>query len=824
MNSKNGIRKLLIVTYEFPPLTTIGSRRWGEMVMYLRNYYNVFIYTTKSAGDFPVYISEKYIMRVGVFADNATSQRSVSMRSIIKDKFKKIISIFTKRMVTIDKTTFNWFLRYRGNFINFIKVIKPDIVISSSTPFSAHLYGNLAKHIDRDIIWIADVRDPISLNDRFTGHRFIWEKYLDQFIDRYCLAKADFIITNSQGYKKILEEFYKRKVVAVLYNGFLDYDNSKVDSKLIQSKNTILYYAGTFIKGREDSFRFLCSWIKSIPDVICKMRIKTSVNLINKLQHYLKDNKIQNVMILPPVGYKQIKEEERDADILISLDFFEYRDSISAGSIPGKIFEYLPLRAPILSLGRKNSEIAGILEKTKRGLVVSTKSEFLYALRNKEKFTLKNYNQIAEFSRLTQTRRLIEFIENLSLHLSFELENKENRTFNRKKRMAIICSTDYEKWPTGGMLSFLRDIIPYLEKYYILDLWGVRTDTMQSPKISISDTNYYIHYFAKINARSNKIIPNIIKVIWGITRDSHKILKENYDVLYFHGLPLEIPFVVIQRTRPFLISHIHGLVPFSFSFNQFRKCRIIDKIYDCFRKFVITRTRLTLLSTDSISYKQFVNQYNCRLKEKIVRVQNFANPQIFYPRDKVKIRQELGLPVKAKIIIFSGRLAYGKDPHLAISAFDILCKTGRYKYLLFLIAGTGDLFNVCKKFTCKIGLSNKIIFLGNLHREKLSKYLSASNIFLFTSRGEGTPISVIEAILCGLPIVTTKIAGVRDLVIHRYNGFIADNRESYDIAKLLDLALRYEMELAANSCKIASALKPEKVVALINKRIKLCSQ
>lgn len=383
------------------------------------------------------------------------------------------------------------------------------------------------------------------------------------------------------------------------------------------------------------------------------------------------------------------------------------------------------------------------------------------------------------------------------------------------KKMAIICSTDYATWPTGGMLSFLMDIIPYLREYFSIDLWGVKTDITTSNIAEIKERKYSVNCIARVTSSGRKRIPNMLKVVVGMFLEKTNILKRNYDVLYFHGLPLELPFILLQGDKPLIFSHIHGLVKFSSSFSGFFGTKIVDIIYSKLRRMVMRKSHCTFISADTKTFGEFASSLDKDLMTRVIRIQNFADPELFELREKASIREKMGLPKRAKIIMFSGRFSYCKDPYLALSAAKFLLEENALKELLFLFAGKGKLLQSCEETSNRLGIANHVKFLGHRSRSELAKFLNASNAFLMTSRAEGTPVALIEALMCGLPVVTTAISGVRDIVVDGYNGFVANKRDPSEIARLLKEVLRREREMAQNSLNIANNLTPERAAVIV---------
>ena len=94
--------------------------------------------------------------------------------------------------------------------------------------------------------------------------------------------------------------------------------------------------------------------------------------------------------------------------------------------------------------------------------------------------------------------------------------------------------------------------------------------------------------------------------------------------------------------------------------------------------------------------------------------------------------------------------------------------------------GDGELFDVSKNLVKSLGLENNIIVLGALERKEIIKHLQTAFLFiqhsLVASNGdsEGTPVGIIEAMAAGLPVVSTRHAGIPGLVIENETGFLVD--------------------------------------------------
>jgi glycosyltransferase involved in cell wall biosynthesis len=140
-----------------------------------------------------------------------------------------------------------------------------------------------------------------------------------------------------------------------------------------------------------------------------------------------------------------------------------------------------------------------------------------------------------------------------------------------------------------------------------------------------------------------------------------------------------------------------------------------------------------------------------------------------------------------KIIIQVARFSSEKDHYNSIKAFSIIKKINPLVKLLFLGDGDKKLIEELKNLISELGLQNDIIFIG--FTNNVSNYLSASDLFTLTSSSiETFPLSALEALASGLPIVLTNIGGA-DEIVNDSNGLLVPPKNPKKIAEAWNLAL-----------------------------------
>lgn len=166
-------------------------------------------------------------------------------------------------------------------------------------------------------------------------------------------------------------------------------------------------------------------------------------------------------------------------------------------------------------------------------------------------------------------------------------------------------------------------------------------------------------------------------------------------------------------------------------------------------------------------------------EEKIVEIPNPIDTDTFYPLpgpEKLELREELGLPRDKILLIFTGRLIKTKGIFILAEAFRDLVAQNPQLYLLIL--GNGPQRDMLADFLRQNDLENKARLTGHLFPRNLVRYLKASDIFVFPSfYPELVANSVLEAMACGLAVITTQVGNLKDVLVDNLNGiFIRADR------------------------------------------------
>ncbi len=162
----------------------------------------------------------------------------------------------------------------------------------------------------------------------------------------------------------------------------------------------------------------------------------------------------------------------------------------------------------------------------------------------------------------------------------------------------------------------------------------------------------------------------------------------------------------------------------------------------------------------------------------------------------VRIRQQMGWSPNARIVLMVGVMRPGKGHHLAIEAFAEVKRRVPDAHLV--MAGDGPLRASIE--AASEGNRNSISILGEVRN--VPELMAASDVLVLPSESEAFPNVLLEAAMCGLPAIATKVGGIPEIIVHQETGLCvppADPAALADaiVSVLMDPTLRNKMSDAA---------------------------
>ena len=376
-------KKVLIITYYWPPAGGSGVQRWLKFSKYLRDFeIEPVIYTVENPS-YPILDNsleneipkELEILKQPIFEPN-------SILSVFSGKKKESAGFLNPNPTFIGKTLqyirANYFIPDTRKFwikpsVKFLSAYLNDnhidAIITTGPPHSMHLIGlELKKKLG--IKWISDFRDPWTEIDYFQQlpiTKKATKKHQD--LEQEVLINSDMVVVVGETMK---DKFLKHtNRIEVLTNGFdtiEDLSTQKLDEKFS------ITHVGLMNSDRNPTI--LWEVLNEISNTNLNFKNDLRIKLIGKLDDaVIQDLKVfdhNTIETIPYLDHKDVSKYQASSQVLL-LSINEVPSA--KGIITGKIFEYLQAKRPILAIGPEDGDAAMILKNTNAGTIIGFKNK-----------------------------------------------------------------------------------------------------------------------------------------------------------------------------------------------------------------------------------------------------------------------------------------------------------------------------------------------------------------------------------------------------------------------------------------------------------------
>lgn len=213
------------------------------------------------------------------------------------------------------------------------------------------------------------------------------------------------------------------------------------------------------------------------------------------------------------------------------------------------------------------------------------------------------------------------------------------------------------------------------------------------------------------------------------------------------------------------------------------------------RRLIKALERARRIFSVSDSLKQHAVSFGAP-RDKIVVIGNGVDAAVFHRVDRQAARDELHLPAGAPILISVGALVERKGFHRVMECLPAL--RHRFPGLRYLVVGgaspEGDWSAVLRERVIELGLQDCVVFLGALAPGELKVPLSAADVFVLATQNEGWANVFLEAMACGLPVVTTRVGGNAEVVAHPGLGTLVPFGAPDELERAMSEALRRDWD------------------------------
>ncbi|MBN2239582.1 MAG: glycosyltransferase family 4 protein [Dehalococcoidales bacterium] len=383
-------KKVLIVTYHFPPYSTMGGRRVSKLAKYLGEYgWEPVVLTAQRNSNqpqvSPVETSEERIIRTPYFdaydfvrkfirvlyavgtGNDEEFQKNGTWKTLVFG-FSQILKIIgTLPVVEIFfYQPFGWYRKAVKKGIELAESEDISLIFSSYGPSTSHLVASTIQK-KTNLPWIADFRDLWSEN--YNNNKVEPFHFIEKRLEKRVLRKAKLLMTVSEPLAEQLKKLHQRRI-EILPNGFDEQDYH--EDIPLTGKFTITY-TGSIYPDKQDIsplFRAVAELRdeKTISREKIEFRffgtntLQTIGNLIEKY------NISEFVSIHDFIPFTDIVARQKESTVLLVCS---WNDPVSKGVYTGKVFEYIGALRPILSIGRQGTVLDELLQETGCGVSVN---------------------------------------------------------------------------------------------------------------------------------------------------------------------------------------------------------------------------------------------------------------------------------------------------------------------------------------------------------------------------------------------------------------------------------------------------------------------
>lgn len=428
-------KKVLILTYYWPPAGGAGVQRWLKFTKYLsRMGYQLHIYTaqnpeapandTSLLQDVPddAIIIKKPIWEPFNIYKNITNKKGSFNTGFLteeggnKEVWTEKLSMFVRANAFVPDAKMFWI----RPSVAFLKkyILENDIntIISSGPPHSLHIIARKLKK-KLNIKWVADFRDP------WTNIDFYQQLPILPFIDKYqhvlekrVLKQADQIIVVGEEMRNEFAQVCSKEKIRVITNGFDT--NLRIKDDL--EKRFTIVHIGSINKDRSHKsfFKAISLLVKDNKEAKSQFILKFVGKVDFEVRQYIKDYKLEEyIEFISYLPYNQISDIQKRAHLL----YLPLNDTPNArGILTGKFFEYMAARRYILAQGPVDGDVSKILQETQSGgifgftdtsgLFKMLEIRFNYYLKDQYPFSSHG---IEKYSRQNLTRELSAVLDSL---------------------------------------------------------------------------------------------------------------------------------------------------------------------------------------------------------------------------------------------------------------------------------------------------------------------------------------------------------------------------------------------------------------------------
>lgn len=293
------------------------------------------------------------------------------------------------------------------------------------------------------------------------------------------------------------------------------------------------------------------------------------------------------------------------------------------------------------------------------------------------------------------------------------------------------------------------------------------------------------------------------------------LMARRPDVVHTHSAKAGgLGRMAAHRARVPLVVHTYHGFPFhEFQRPWTRAAYVAAESYLCRRTDVV----LTVGSAVAVEAIRRGIVRPAQLRTTAVAID--SDPVVCTPETRAHARDMLGIAADVPVVGTVGRLDYQKAPADFVRAIARL----RHVNAIGVWVGDGSLRHDVEQLIDRHGLASRLMLLGD--RADVSVLLPAFDVFAMSSRYEGLPCAVVEAMAAGVPVVATAVNAVSDVVLPGETGLLVPPQQPAALASAIDLVLddpmSAQLRVARAKALLGSRFRPEQLGVILDEVYRL---
>ncbi|MFY0593868.1 glycosyl transferase [Roseivirga sp.] len=375
-------KRILVITYYWPPSGGAGVQRWLKFTKYLPEFgWDPIVFTPESPDfdlkdesllsdvsdqieilKFPIWEPYKIFKKV-------TGNKTIKQGQILeegKTSLLKRMAIWLRGNLFVPDPRIYWVKPSVEYLSSIIQSNDIKHIITTGPPHSVHLIGKGLKLKNPTLTWVADFRDPWSGWDilkKMNISSFIWKKHLR--LEESVLKMSDAVLATGPTAASEFRRLGARKVHYIT-NGF-DQEDIKTEVAKSQNNKFVISHLGMLSVDRNP----IALW--GVLEKLCAQRdfhqafeLHLTGILSPEVLQTIRNHKLlsEKLIVKDSIPHREVFQSYLDSEVLLLL---QTRTGQVNSQLPGKLFEYLSVKRPILAIGSKENDIASILNETRSG-------------------------------------------------------------------------------------------------------------------------------------------------------------------------------------------------------------------------------------------------------------------------------------------------------------------------------------------------------------------------------------------------------------------------------------------------------------------------